>query len=126
MKYYTIVFPGEFGQHVVETWSTDQIIRSYYTYWATKILENNPTIPLDKELCIEDWCVIHWAEETDEFGNKINKCHCHKCNPIDYTKPKSVYMRLCPICGNKRCPKATDHNNECTNSNEPGQVGSIY
>jgi len=35
-------------------------------------------------------------------------------------------MILCPTCGNKRCPKATDHGNTCTNSNEPGQVGSNY
>ena len=33
---------------------------------------------------------------------------------------------VCPECGNKRCPKATDHNNPCTNSNDPGQPGSIY
>ena len=37
-----------------------------------------------------------------------------------------VRMFLCPTCGNKRCPKATDHRLECTNSNEPGQVGSDY
>lgn len=35
-------------------------------------------------------------------------------------------MIVCPICGNKRCPKATDHNLECTNSNESGQKGSRY
>lgn len=35
-------------------------------------------------------------------------------------------MILCPTCGNKRCPKATNHNNPCTNSNEPGQPGSRY
>lgn len=35
-------------------------------------------------------------------------------------------MYLCPTCGNKRCPKATDHRLDCTNSNEPGQVGSRY
>lgn len=35
-------------------------------------------------------------------------------------------MILCPYCGNKRCPKATDHNLACTNSNEAGQKGSIY
>ena len=35
-------------------------------------------------------------------------------------------MILCPECGNKRCPKASDELLECTNSNEPGQVGSIY
>lgn len=35
-------------------------------------------------------------------------------------------MILCPLCGNKRCPHATNHNNPCTNSNEPGQPGSRY
>lgn len=33
---------------------------------------------------------------------------------------------LCPNCGNKRCPKASDCSLECTNSNEAGQPGSIY
>ena len=35
-------------------------------------------------------------------------------------------MILCPECGNKRCPKASDHSFSCTGSNEPGQIGSIY
>jgi hypothetical protein len=35
-------------------------------------------------------------------------------------------LQSCPVCGNKRCPKATDHENACTHSNEPGQVGSSY
>lgn len=35
-------------------------------------------------------------------------------------------MYLCPSCGNKRCPKATWHENECTHSNEPMQPGSHY
>lgn len=35
-------------------------------------------------------------------------------------------MITCPTCGNKRCPKATWHENECTNSNEPNQPGSSY
>jgi hypothetical protein len=30
------------------------------------------------------------------------------------------------IGGNKRCPKATDHELDCTGSNEPGQKGSAY
>jgi len=42
--------------------------------------------------------------------------------------PMSVLsqMVVCTNCGNKRCPKATDHTLECTNSNEPGQKGSRY
>jgi hypothetical protein len=35
-------------------------------------------------------------------------------------------MVVCPICGNKRCPHATDPALPCTGSNEPGQPGSIY
>jgi hypothetical protein len=33
---------------------------------------------------------------------------------------------MCPSCGNKRCPRATHHDNVCTGSNEPGQPGSAY
>ena len=71
MKYYTIVFPGEFGQHVQETWRTDQILKSYYTFWSTKMLENRKEADISEHICIEDWCVVHWAMETDEFGNKL-------------------------------------------------------
>ena len=35
-------------------------------------------------------------------------------------------MVVCVECGNKRCPKATDHRFACTGSNEPGQAGSAY
>lgn len=35
-------------------------------------------------------------------------------------------MTVCQTCGNKRCPKATSHDYECTGSNEPGQAGSVY
>ena len=35
-------------------------------------------------------------------------------------------MIVCPVCGNKRCPHASDHREACTASNEPGQVGSRY
>ena len=35
--------------------------------------------------------------------------------------PAQVGMIVCPDCGNKRCPHATDHANACTGSNDPGQ-----
>lgn len=65
-------------------------------------------------------------------------CECHACiaefglkaGPGDdffsQLPLSSAKMILCPECGNKRCPKASDHRNECTGSNEPGQEGSIY
>lgn len=54
---------------------------------------------------------------------------CHKCvegKTVNGFPASFLKMVLCPVCGNKRCPKATDHNLECTNSNAPGQKGSIY
>ena len=36
------------------------------------------------------------------------------------------FRYACELCGNKRCPHHTDHRLACTNSNAPGQQGSIY
>lgn len=38
----------------------------------------------------------------------------------------TMQMIVCTDCGNKRCPKATNHRNDCTGSNDPGQEGSRY
>ncbi len=49
---------------------------------------------------------------------------CHRC----FKENNALVNRmiLCPQCGNKRCPQASDHELDCTNSNEPGQPGSVY
>ena len=54
MKYYRINFPGEFNQHVEEIWSEDQILKAYFTYWSTKMIQNVPDAHLDEGRCIED------------------------------------------------------------------------
>ena len=63
----------------------------------------------------------------------VSTCDCHRCikeydlrhyyrqYPVSLTR-----MILCPTCGNKRCPKASDRRLDCTNSNERGQPGSVY
>ena len=54
---------------------------------------------------------------------------CHKCRSGRAEGALGITfgaMIICPICGNKRCPHATDHRNACTNSNAKGQPGSIY
>ena len=50
-------------------------------------------------------------------------CWCRTCRPITLRGMRFV---VCPDCGNKRCPRANDHRNACTGSNEPGQEGSAY
>ncbi len=60
----------------------------------------------------------------------MNCDRCHYClqhvrdtNGLLVTASKMI---LCEICGNKRCPHATDHRLTCTASNDPGQAGSMY
>lgn len=65
-----------------------------------------------------------------------DNCVCHHCikekNLTDGTlfgiplPLNATMMIVCDECGNKRCPKASDHRYLCTNSNEPNQEGSIY
>lgn len=51
-------------------------------------------------------------------------CGCWRC--VKERDEMRVRMILCPVCGNKRCPKASDHRHDCTASNAPGQIGSVY
>ncbi|RYF05721.1 MAG: hypothetical protein EOO40_10095 [Deltaproteobacteria bacterium] len=39
---------------------------------------------------------------------------------------RSMFFLVCGECGNKRCPKAADHDWDCTRSNDVGQDGSAY
>ncbi|WP_280357099.1 hypothetical protein [Nocardia otitidiscaviarum] len=66
----------------------------------------------------------------------IDLCGCHFCHlewrrTVEAIDPDARELRfvpfiVCPDCGNKRCPRATYHDHECTRSNEPGQEGSVY
>jgi hypothetical protein len=63
-------------------------------------------------------------------------CQCRQClrdrdEKVDlgggFSMPlEATQMIVCSVCGNKRCPHATDHRHSCTNSNDPGQPGSCY
>jgi len=66
----------------------------------------------------------------------MSQCECHRCieekrlgqecDLLGWRPLSSYRMILCPVCGNKRCPHAADHDLPCTGSNEPGQPGSAY
>lgn len=51
------------------------------------------------------------------------KCPCWRCAGAAGIL---LGMVVCAECGNKRCPRATDHAHACIGSNEPGQPGSRY
>lgn len=59
------------------------------------------------------------------------ECGCAHCvGEVLAAKPFPANLSypfiVCPTCGNKRCPKATHHDNACTDSNDVGQIGSRY
>ena len=72
MKYYTITFPGECGQHVQETWSEEEIFKSaWYRNWVLMMVQADKAHLMSNKAAIDDWIVVHWAIETDEWGNKL-------------------------------------------------------
>lgn len=65
------------------------------------------------------------------FGLDGIECGCWTC--VCYMKSQqvdecrfSLPFIVCDLCGNKRCPRASHHDNGCTGSNEVGQQGSRY
>ena len=46
--------------HVTDRW----IIRKYFPYWCKRMRKVNKGHLISAENCIEDFCVVHWAEET--------------------------------------------------------------
>jgi hypothetical protein len=80
----------------------------YVTRWIAGLVERHgvPTV----ETC--GGCSTCLAATADLIGARL--------------WPTQVGMIVCPDCGNKRCPRATHHDNACTGSNEPEQPGSRY
>lgn len=89
-------------------------------YWKGRLVESDSDF---KSAMLDLKDSLMKAQATPhEYPLKGNPsdCWCWNCTQ-DRTR-----MIVCPTCGNKRCPHATDHNLPCTNSNEPGQEGSRY
>jgi predicted RNA-binding Zn-ribbon protein involved in translation (DUF1610 family) len=62
------------------------------------------------------------AAQSEFLASSGLKCHCWSCLREIGLMPR--VMVVCPQCGNKRCPRATSHDNACSGSNAPGQDGS--
>jgi len=79
---------------------------------------------------IKEALAEHAMREMQRLGQEIEQEPVAKyCCRLCFNKSGSLLldrMILCSECGNKRCPKATNHELQCTNSNAPNQAGSIY
>ncbi|HFT3529511.1 TPA: hypothetical protein ACHV5P_000855 [Klebsiella variicola] len=106
-----ILASGRCRDHVVYQWDEDQrnaAADSWNAFRAAML----QAVPLTNEGDIQ-------------AGNSPANpdCWCRACRPVTLNDMRFV---VCPDCGNKRCPRANDHRNACTGSNEPGQEGSAY
>jgi len=52
--------------------------------------------------------------------DEMPECSCFRCY-VEAGYLMRLRMFLCPTCGNKRCPHAEDHREECSGSNEVDQ-----
>jgi hypothetical protein len=66
---------------------------------------------------------IPWEQAACRAEVAVKDCWCTTCRPLTL---EDVRFVVCPDCGNKRCPKANNHANACTNSNAVGQPGSSW
>ena len=68
MRYWSICYPGDNGEDVVETLSADDIRKQYYPYWYEKMCKKFGKDHVDAnycfEDCLEDWVIVHWAVES--------------------------------------------------------------
>ncbi len=71
-------------------------------------------------IVIRDCCRTHWEHDTGRKAYAINPIGPVLMNPL------GMPFITCLVCGNKRCPKATNCDLFCSGTNEPGQEGSIY
>jgi hypothetical protein len=74
--YLTIIFPGEHGQYVQETWPKHCIISVFYDDWKERMIARGITPEnINEYQFLEHWKTTHWAIETDEFGKLIKDTH---------------------------------------------------
>lgn len=70
MKYWTIVTPTNANDStpIYETLSEDEIIKQYWEYWSSRMINKYGEEEFKKNWsikeCIEDWVTIHWAWES--------------------------------------------------------------
>jgi hypothetical protein len=67
-------------------------------------------------------------EVLDRVKEMKEECKCSRRKCIE-TNDGAIFglavFVVCQKCGNKRCPKASDHRMKCTGSNELNQVGEL-
>lgn len=96
---------------------------------ASAVADKRAHVVISEIRAIAEWqkrCA-EWVEPKEgETCNHCWTCDASLASPWEVPGSSFPFMPTCPTCSNKRCPRATDHRNGCSGSNEPGQEGSRY
>jgi hypothetical protein len=113
-------------------WEAAELVEAALSQPASAPAAQINTVPTDNRFHPD---TVSWprAESSSPAAQGEDCGNCHKClegkaicyGPYEIAEALTR-MIVCPVCGNKRCPKATDHHLDCTGSNEQGQPGSVY
>lgn len=104
---------------------------------------NEETFVVENYHVALDWTQVNGEGEVVQRTVKVgpwetqaevaeSNCFCYrcKCSTADRLESDNLFrfsiFVVCDTCGNKRCPRATWHEYECTSSNDLGQKGSRY
>ncbi len=99
--------------------------RVRWTDGSVSYRDQEPSEACQKECEVQPLYTTPQPQQAEKQEPVAHRYCCHSC----FKASGGVMldrMILCPECGNKRCPKASDHSFSCAGSNEPGQIGSIY
>lgn len=69
MRRFSFVEPGDDGYPVETVVSEAEIERLYYPYWLEQMRKAGHEVEINKDslqMCIDDFIVVHWAEELKE------------------------------------------------------------
>jgi hypothetical protein len=126
-KYRQLMVQGETGWHLISPTNAWEALRIAWMIWRYPD-RVAALVGVSQEYMLENQTPHAAQPEQSPAG-----CECHRCiKEYDLRMPGRLYplnatkMILCPSCRNKRCPKASDHRLDCTDSNESGQPGSVY
>jgi hypothetical protein len=72
MKYWTICYPLDDDRVAYETLAEPEILAQYFDYWSGRMKSVGRHSQISAANCIEDWCIIHWAWETNVYGDEVN------------------------------------------------------
>lgn len=65
IRVWEYVEPGDDGvTPVFIRMNDDEILKEYYDYWESQMINKfGPSVEISSEMCIEDWCIINWAQQ---------------------------------------------------------------